>query len=157
MSPRDTRSPERRYKSVLYLDDVRVPLILGIDVVRNYTEFVAYLQTHEMPELISLDHDLDISHCPRFEDEWTWRRQGIPYETYTEKTGRECAQYIVDQGLDLQQWAVHSQNPIGGGNIRRILQRYCPWGEMPSLHIPTICDWSSVYGGKVVDGWRVKK
>ena len=36
------------FRSVLYLDDVRVPLVRGVDLVHNYDEFVAYLTSHEM-------------------------------------------------------------------------------------------------------------
>lgn len=42
----------------LYLDDSRTPLEKGWDVVRNYDEFVAYIETHSMPDIISFDHDL---------------------------------------------------------------------------------------------------
>jgi hypothetical protein len=48
------------FKSALYLDDMRVPTVLGIDLARNYGEFVEYLENHEMPELISFDHDLGL-------------------------------------------------------------------------------------------------
>lgn len=42
----------------LYLDDQRTPVEKGWKVVRNYKEFVAYIENNAMPDIISFDHDL---------------------------------------------------------------------------------------------------
>lgn len=42
----------------LYLDDQRTPIEKGWTVVRNYKEFVAYIENNAMPDIISFDHDL---------------------------------------------------------------------------------------------------
>jgi hypothetical protein len=112
---------------------MRIPMILGIKLVRSYDEFVDYLSNNPMPELISFDHDLSIEHYAVFED-----KPGvtIPYDTYVEKTGYHCAQYIVDNGFDLTCWAVHSFNPVGKRNIQNLLRSYCPKGEVFGLQIP---------------------
>lgn len=121
------------FKSVLYLDDMRTPLILGIDVVRSYDEFVWYVQNKPIPEFISFDHDLAFEHYP-FEE----NRPGlsIPYDTFKEKTGYHCARFIVENQIPMQYWAVHSFNVVGRVNIERVLRTYCPGGEIRGLKIP---------------------
>ena len=141
------------YRSVLYLDDVRVPLIRGIDLVRSYDEFVAYLQTHEMPEVISWDHDISEEHYPTASE---GDRDEIPYETYRDKTGFHCALYVVENKLPLKLWTVHSLNPVGGDNIRRLLRAYRPNGELRDLYIPYRIDEQQTYGGRIGGGWRIR-
>jgi hypothetical protein len=121
------------FKSVLYLDDMRVPTVFGVTVVKNYDQFVDYLQNHEMPELISFDHDLAFEHYPLGEN-----RPGveIPYGTYTEKTGLACARYIIENKLPLQYWISHSMNAQGNINIAEELRRYRPEGELRGIQIP---------------------
>lgn len=128
-----SQSPNLTFKSVLWLDDYRRPLIPGIVWVKNYDQFVAYLQQHSMPDLISFDHDLAESHYSSAEG-----RPGyvIPYETYTEKTGLEAARYLVENALPLKHWAVHSLNAQGKINIENELRAYCPRGEVKGLKIP---------------------
>jgi hypothetical protein len=122
-----------QFKSILFLDDMRVPLLVGVDHVWNYDEFVTYLQTHPMPEVISFDHDLALEHLPLFEDHPIGK---IPYGTYKEKTGLDCARYIIENQLPLQYWAVHSFNAAGRINIEAELRRYRPQGEVRGLQIP---------------------
>jgi hypothetical protein len=111
---------------------MRTPTIFGIDVVRNYDQFVHWLETHDIPDLISFDHDLSLEHYPVFEN-----RPGleIPYEQYKEKTGYHCAEYIVNNRLPLISWNVHSFNASGRANIERLLRTYRPLGEC-RLQIP---------------------
>jgi len=121
------------FKSILYLDDMRVPSIRGVDLVRNYDEFVAYLNSHEMPELISFDHDLAFEHYPLDEN-----RPGvkIPYDIYKEKTGLSCARYIIENKLPLKYWISHSMNAQGAINIAEELRAHCPQGEVRGTRIP---------------------
>jgi hypothetical protein len=122
-----------QFKSVLYLDDLREPLLVGIDHVRNYDEFVAYLETKGMPDLISFDHDLDPEHYPIGQTDIHGK---INYDSYKEKTGLHCARYIIENNLPLRSWAVHSYNQVGKANIEAELRRYRPRGEMRNLQIP---------------------
>ncbi len=134
----------RDYKKILWLDDMRTPLLLGVDVVRNYEEFVAYmegLQPGEFPDMISLDHDLTLEHYPFMEKE---HFDEIPYHTYKTKTGLACAEYIVENHLPLRCWTVHSHNPLGSQNIREVLMKYHPRGHRPGFRIP--------YSLKEIDG-----
>jgi hypothetical protein len=115
------------------LDDLRVPLILGIKHVRNYDEFVAYIEANGVPELVCFDHDLAPEHYPLFEN-----RPGmkIPYDTYKEKTGRECARYLINKNLPVKYWSVHTLNAQGGINIREEMRAAYPQGELRGLDIP---------------------
>lgn len=120
-------------KSVLFLDDTRVPTLLGIARVKDYDEFVEYLTNNPMPELISFDHDLAFEHYALTE---TNPGPKIPYESYEEKTGLDCAKWVIEHKLPIQYWHVHSFNPIGKANIERALRVYCPQGELRNLDIP---------------------
>jgi hypothetical protein len=123
----------KNFKSVLWLDDNRMPLILGIDWVKNYDQFVSYLENKGIPDLICFDHDLAIEHYPVFEN-----RPGmqVPYDSYKEKTGLHAARYIIERRLPLRQWSVHSMNVQGRINIETELRRYCPQGELRGLQLP---------------------
>jgi hypothetical protein len=112
---------------------MRTPLILGIEVVRSYDEFVWHIQNKPIPQLISFDHDLSFEHYPFEED-----RPGlvIPYDTFKEKTGWHCARYIVENQISMEFWAVHSFNAVGRQNIERELRQYRPQGEVRGLKIP---------------------
>ena len=126
---------QRRFQSVLWLDDCRQPTLLGVDWVKSYDEFVAFLKTHEMPELLCFDHDLSFEHQAIHED-----RPGplIPYDTYKELTGYHAAQYVVENKLPVRYWSVHSMNAQGRRNIEAVMRAYCPQGEVRFLHIPFI-------------------
>lgn len=101
----------------LFLDDERQPprntkwndvQTSGWVIVRNYERFVSTILELGVPMFISFDHDLG---------------EG--------KTGKDCADWLVNahldgiitfpSGFDFQ---VHSQNPIGGNNIRGVLTQY---------------------------------
>ena len=123
------------YRSVLYLDDVRVPTTAGVDHVRSYAEFVAYLRVKGMPELISFDHDLAREHYPQGMNKAGER---IRYGDYREATGLHCARFVVENRLDLRFWAVHSANVQGKINIERELRAYRRKGEVRGVEIPFV-------------------
>jgi hypothetical protein len=146
-----------RNKTILYLDDVRVPDAPNCVHVRNYDEFVKYLKTHKMPDVISLDHDLAEEHLPYPEEEdIRMETRSIPYETYKEKTGLDCIRYIIDNKLPLKQWDIHSTNAVGGYKMMDMLFDYCPKGYK-SMHIPFHSEEEKVYGGRVQNGFRIRK
>ncbi len=115
-----------KFETILYLDDVRIPLIMGIDIVRSYDQFVWYINNKSIPDLISFDHDLAFEHYPVAESR---PNLSIPYEKYKEKTGYDCAKYIVENNLPLKYWNVHSMNNVGSNNIRQLLRKYNQNGE----------------------------
>jgi len=141
------------FKTILWLDDMRTPVESeGVTVVRNYEEFVAYLDRlapGEFPDLISFDHDLALEHYPRDTEE---QAKGIPYHTYKEPTGLHCAYYIVDNFLPLRHWTVHSWNPEGRQNIERKLGSYCRSGWVREFEIPFRTD---PIPGVSPEGWRI--
>lgn len=90
----------------LYLDDIRNPKSDGWIVVRNYEEFVQYIDKNGLPDEISFDHDLG-------EDV---------------KTGYDCAKWLCEycwmNGIPIPPYNVHSANPVGRDNIIGTLKSY---------------------------------
>lgn len=81
-------------------------------IARNYEEFVDYINENGLPDYISFDHDLaDIEYS-----------MGKMSFSYREKTGYDCAKWLVDychdNNLKLPKWQVHSANNIGKKNIQ---------------------------------------
>jgi len=109
----------------MYLDDIRVPIQTyktsqNSDwvIVRSYDEFVNCITENGLPFMISFDHDLSIDHyIPE-----------IDPTTYTEKTGYDCAKWLINYCMDNKQslpsFMVHSMNPVGAHNIRSLLNKF---------------------------------
>jgi len=123
----------------LFLDDIRIPSTvktympeLGGDyfdakwtIVRNYGEFVGHIETNGLPNMISFDHDLaDVGY-----DSETYTETF----TYQEKTGFDCAKFLVDYCIDnnlqVPNFVVHSQNPVGNKNIEGLLNNFKKFQE----------------------------
>lgn len=94
----------------IYLDDIRNPKSDGWTIVRNYDEFVGFIEKNGLPDEISFDHDLG-------ED-----------KTLEIKSGYDCAKWLCEycwgNGLPLPSWNVHSANPVGRDNIIQLIQNY---------------------------------
>lgn len=96
----------------LFLDDVRQPYDDSWTFVRNYDEFCSYIDDYkriqcEEPLVVSFDHDLSNEH---------YRNANFlppDYSTYIEKTGYDCAKYMVDAGVVPGLVIVHSWNIYG--------------------------------------------
>lgn len=122
-----------KYK--IYLDDVRTPIDNTWIVVRSYEEFVNKVNEVglENIEFISLDHDLGDSAM----DEWLYRttkNYQINYDNITEKTGYDCAKWLVEQWLDgkpLVDVYTHSANAIGSANIMGYINNYRHINRLP--------------------------
>lgn len=71
--------------------------------VKNYDEFVKYIETHDMPFLISFDYDLDPG----------------------TKKGRYCVEWLLkycrDNNIKLPKTFVHSTNPVGRPKMQDLL------------------------------------
>ena len=106
----------------LFLDDERSPedvfwLVLpqplcGWTVVRTVEQFLTHLHEHGRPAFVSFDHDL-----------------GEPVDSDgREPNGTTAAHGLIERCLDegwaLPGWAVHSQNPVGRENLRRLLEGF---------------------------------
>lgn len=133
---------DTQLKRALYLDDIRTPTttIQGYEpwyVVRNYDEFVEWITKNGIPDLISFDHDLAQEHMDDyFKQKLSMGWQQPDYESYKEKTGLDCAQwlaqYIQANDLQLHAVSVHSHNPVGASNIQSFIngfKRHMGWPE----------------------------
>lgn len=128
----------------LFLDDLRIPKdAIGLvpsamnkfywnndwEVVRNYTEFCDYIKEYGVPDFISFDHDLADDHYNDLFSDENWVKDDsdivLKYDEYREKTGYECAKWLVDYCLELKlelpDYIVHSANPVGKKNIESYL------------------------------------
>lgn len=89
---------------MLFLDDSR-SIPSGYVGVRSYGEFVGHILTNDLPTFISFDHDLG-----------------------EDKTGYDCAKWLVnyclEYNLQLPNFVVHSQNPVGKQNIECLLRNF---------------------------------
>jgi len=117
---------------MLWLDDVRKPVKEMTnhdgDVlwVKSYNEFVRWITDHGFPSIISFDHDLADEHYKDLMGQIGTDPIVLGYESYTEKTGYDCAKWLVqycdDNDLKLPECRVHSANPVGAENIHKFLE-----------------------------------
>ena len=116
----------------LFLDDVRLPNhVTWVDLpanqhyslVRNYQEFVDLITLRGIPKFVTYDHDLADKHYGH-----GLKNDDIPYDQYAEKTGYDCAKWLVDycmkKGVKHPPYQVHSMNPVGKSNIISYVESY---------------------------------
>ena len=123
-----------KYK--LFLDDERLPKhVTWVSlpegpwvIVRNYNEFVDYIDGNGVPSFVSFDHDLSLEHYPHTISGKLYLPKDISYDIYNEKTGYDCAKWLVDHciqnKLNFSEYQVHSMNPIGKENIIKYIESY---------------------------------
>ncbi len=119
----------------IYLDDVRTPIDKGWTVVRDYDQFVSTIMYIGLKniELISLDHDLGDTAMSE------WRRNvyhnyTLDYNNITEKTGMDCAKWLVEQWMDgepIVDIVIHSANAIGSANMMGYINNYRHVNRLP--------------------------
>lgn len=133
----------KHFKKLLWLDDIRNPFLdnegkvgsikeihHAIHWVLNYDQFVEYINKFGLPDIISFDHDIgEDQYTP--EEYWDDYEKSKAYQeaqTYQDKTGMDCAKYLVeycmDNNLELPVFYVHSANPVGADNIRGLLTNF---------------------------------
>ncbi len=115
----------------IFLDDVRHPNQVTwvqlpqkpYSLVRSYKEFVELITLRGLPEFVAYDHDLSDSHYGH-----GLNGDAIPYDQYTEKTGYDCAKwlvsYCIEKGKKHPPYVVHSMNPVGKSNIISYVESY---------------------------------
>lgn len=116
----------------LFLDDVRVPTDVTwanipadqhYSLVRNYKEFVDLITLRGLPKFVCYDHDLADIHYGH-----GLNNDDIPYDSYKEKTGYDCAKWLVNycvgKNIKHPSYVVHSMNPIGKSNIESYINSY---------------------------------
>ena len=115
-------------KHRIYLDDIRTPVEEGWTVVRNYDQFVSTIMYIglENIEVISLDHDLGDTAMKEWHKN-VYHNYTLNYDNITEKTGMDCAKWLVNQWLDggkVVDVFTHSANAIGSANIMGYINNY---------------------------------
>jgi len=98
-------------------------------IVRNYNEFVEFIETNGVPKFVAYDHDLDDVH---YEHDMN-SSAPIDYDNYSEFTGYHCAkwlaEYCQDNGIKYPEYYVHSMNPTGTKNIISYIENYKKYVE----------------------------
>lgn len=129
-------------KKLLWLDDIRNPGLADwlmcyapqfaygegeVIWVKDYDGFVTYIEDNGMPDMISFDHDLGEDVAKDKVAGGMSKRQARIQKRET-MSGFECAKWLVDYCLDndteLPQFGVHSANPVGAENIRKLLTNF---------------------------------
>ena len=132
-------------KQKIYLDDVRTPVNTDWVVVRSYDEFVEKVRElgFENIDVISLDHDLGDTAMNEYFNNVS-PNYTLDYAHITEKTGMDCAKWLVDYYYDNYNFAedlisrknkkingitfpkvyTHSANPIGSANIMGYINNF---------------------------------
>jgi len=118
----------------LFLDDIRIPydvFKLTVNplyesdsdwvIARDYHQFINIINKFGLPTHVSLDHDLS------YDAYLSENQEGdIDYEKLEEKTGYDCAKWLVEYCLSnnvkVPNYYVHSANPVGKENIERYLE-----------------------------------
>lgn len=128
-------------KKALYLDDLRTPTetLPGYEpwvVVRSYYQFVDWIIINGMPDFISFDHDLTDEHIQDFVNQRLKQGYQFPdYDNYKEKTGLECAKWLVEycknRKIPICDCSIHSHNPVGANNIHSLINGYKKHMELP--------------------------
>ena len=129
-------------KQKIYLDDVRTPVNVDWVVVRSYDEFVEKVTELglENIEVISLDHDLGDTAMNEYFNNVS-PNYTLDYSNIKEKTGMDCAKWIVNYyydnyvdlisrnnkkiiGITFPKVYTHSANPIGSANIMGYINNF---------------------------------
>jgi hypothetical protein len=128
-------------KQYIYLDDVRTPTQgVGEDnqpwvVVRSYDEFVEKVNEIGLENIqsISLDHDLGDTAVSEWKNN-VYHNYKLDYDNITEKTGYDCAKWLVEQWMDNKPVVTvmtHSANAIGSANIMGYINNYRHISRLP--------------------------
>lgn len=128
----DVRSPEQAY---LWGDNATLTAKSGVpawkwDIVRSYEEFVKYIDTNGIPDVVSFDNDLwdvqyELAVNPTSE-QLAKQFQMVGWEEFEIKTGAHCAQYLVnaceDRKVPIPRYYIHTANSAARPIIKRILE-----------------------------------
>lgn len=99
---------ERTEEMVFNLTKQPIYKELSWIIVRNYVEFISYIEIFGMPLIISFDHDL-----------------GENESGEIAKSGLDCVKWLIDYCLDnnieFPAHVVHSANPVGKENIQGLI------------------------------------
>lgn len=132
---------KKSLRKCLFLDDVRVPTTTLPNaypwvLVKNYDEFVSWIDKNGLPDFISFDHDLGEEHMNDYYRQMLDQGYQHPdYDSYKDKTGLDCARYIVEycqkHNKFFPKCSVHSHNPVGRINIQSFINGFKKFTEQP--------------------------
>jgi len=124
-------------KTLLWLDDMRNPFLADwllqfapefderrdfVVWVKNYDEFVEFIEGYGVPHKIAFDHDLEPDKI--IGNPMDLKNCSIEYG----KTGMDCARYLVnfcqDKNIPLPLWVIQSANPVGEDNMNGLLTQF---------------------------------
>jgi hypothetical protein len=97
------------------------------DIVRNYDQFVKYVEENGIPHTVSFDHDLSQEAVEHYMKEA--RLTGVfEYGNLKDKTGLHCALYLLDKCIKekkpFPKYYIHSANEIGRNNIKKEIEEF---------------------------------
>lgn len=95
--------------------------------VKSYNEFVKYITNNGLPDAICFDHDLG-----KFTEQELLAigvsKQEARKRKGEEKTGFDCAKWLVDycldNDLDIPKFGLQTSNPVGKEKIKSLLEQY---------------------------------
>ena len=106
-------------------NDANIYCNLEWEIVKDFREFVKFVENNGIPKVVSFAHDLVDEHyeimcaCGSSED--------FP-DTFNEKTGLDCAKWLVGhhilKGGAFPKILVHSMNPYGSERIKNYISKY---------------------------------
>jgi hypothetical protein len=125
-----------QFKKRIYLDDIRTPKEETGDwlIARNYEQFVEIIEREglENISMITLDHDLGDTAMKEYFNNVSPNYK-LDYNNIQEKTGYDCAKWLVNHFVDLTESGktvefpdvyTHSANPIGSANIMGYINNF---------------------------------
>ena len=102
---------EDKLSTILWLDDLRDPKdhIQGDNIhwVKNYKQFIKWIELNGLPDIISFDHDLGGEKSRTGADALRW-----------------MLNFIIDNNLNLPHIKLHTANPIGRQNMESLINSY---------------------------------
>jgi hypothetical protein len=116
-------------KNISLLSESKIPEYKW-DIVRSYDEFVEYITTHGIPDVVSFDNDLwDVSYelaTNPTNEELAKQFQMIGWQEFRIKTGAHCAQYLVEacraHSKPVPTYYIHTANSAARPIIKEILE-----------------------------------
>lgn len=104
-------------------------------IVRNYPDFVSYIEKNGIPGLISFDHDLAEKMYLKHLANGEMKYNATDFEDPHNRTGYHCAKWLIDYCMDtkriLPEILVHSMNPVGKENIVSLFNSYKKASRLP--------------------------
>ncbi len=101
-----------QFKYGLWLDDERKPSKNFCKIVDTY--YVAKTYQDAIFYLANFNEDM------RYEDLYI----SFDHDLGQEKTGYDFAKFIVEKGIEIGAFSIHSMNPVGRHNIEHLLTHY---------------------------------